>query len=309
MNTRVHRGEDGVLYLVGGSNDVISLYTAEGFASAVSVSAWRERLAAREALFARLGIPWRLLLAPEKLSVMGLEVASGLIGAPAVPPAERLISALPHACLVDPAGYLRDQVRAGYAIYPATDSHWTSLGALSAFQWLMHAFGMSPDYGVYAGCAGQVLRYHGDLWEERFGDIGVDWFERRQIPETLVCTEANALVQFKERIGRENDGRLHTGSAATWRNSAAQFDQRVVLFGSSFSDYRAACSLLTFVAALFFREVHFVWSTSVDVGLVERLAPDLVILEMPERFLPLCPGDELDLERYARGRIEAFELG
>ncbi len=305
MDLRVHRSGDDVLYLTGGTNNVISLYTAEGFSSAVSVSGWRDRLAARDALFARLGIPWRLLLSPEKLSITGLADACALTGTAAVPPAERLGQVLPHAALVDPAGYLRDQHRSGYGVYPATDSHWTTIGAFSAFQWLMGSLGLHPDGDVFAACAPYWLRYHGDLWDERLADIPPDRFERRTLPPWVSCTFQNALVDFKDCTGRENDGRLHTGCATSWRNDAAQFDQRVMLFGSSFSDYRASCSLLTFMAALYFREVHFIWSTSLDPAAIAELRPDLVLVEMPERFLPHCPADDLDLDRYARQRIAA----
>ncbi len=308
MEKRVHRSGDDVLYLTGGTNNVISLYTAEGFASAVSVSAWRARMAARDVFFRRLGLPWRLLLTPEKLSVMGLDAASALTACQATPPAERFRGLLPHAALVDPAGYLRDQVNRGYQVYPATDSHWTSIGAFSAFQWLMSSLGLPPDDAVFAACQPYGLSYHGDLWEPRFADVPPDRFERRSLPDGVRCTSQNVLVAFKERTGRENDGRLHTGCATSWHNAAAQFDQRIVLLGSSFSDYRAACSLLTFVAALYFREVHFVWSTSVDLALVERLAPDLVLIEMPERFLPVCPLDDLNVEDYARQRVKEAVL-
>ena len=68
-----------------------------------------------------------------------------------------------------------------------------------------------------------------------------------------------------------------------------------MLFGSSFSEYRAECSLLTFLAALIYKEVHFVWSTSLDLRLIERIRPDLAILELPERFITSCPTDTFDL--------------
>ncbi len=307
MLTRVHRSGDGVLYLTGGSNNVIGLYAAAGFAAAVPAAAWRERLAARTAFFAARGIAWRLLLAPEKLSVTGLDVAAELLGEDAVPPAERFCQLMQHPCLVDPAGVLRAQARQGHAVYPATDSHWTSLGAFAAFQWLMGALGRTPDSAAFMRCAPQSLTYHGDLWDPSHDDLPPDVFERRTPPASLRCVARNRLVAFKDRVGGENDMRLHTGSATTWHNAGAEYGERLLLFGSSFSDHRAACSLLTFVAALYFREVFFVWSTDVDLALVARLRPDLVVIEMPERFLPICPGDALEVDVYAEERIRAYQ--
>ncbi len=306
MSSRVHRSPDGILYLTGGSNDVLSLFSPAGFATGVDVGAWRGRLAARAALFAGLGIPWRLVLAPEKLSVLGLDVARILAGPDAMPPAQRLCHLLPHPALVDPAGYLRDQQAAGYRVYMPTDSHWTSLGAFSAFQWTMANMGLQFDHSVYAAQPVIPMRYHGDLWEAGHSDIPVDPFERRSLPQSVTRVHANALVQFKERIGRENDMRLHTGSHVVYRNPAAEHPGRILLFGSSFSDHRAECSLLTYVTTLFFRETHFIWSTSLDIAYLERLAPDVVVFEMPERFLPHCPDDTLENEAHAQTRIAAW---
>jgi len=303
MSSRVMRSGEGVLFLTGGSNDVLQLFSAAGFARAVDLAAWHDRLAARDALFAERGIPWRLLLAPEKLSVLGQSV----LGPDAMPPAQRFLQALPHPAVIDPAGYLRDQHAAGYSVYPATDSHWTSIGAFSAFQWLMADMGVALDYSAYAACAPLPMHYHGDLWDAAHADLPPDLFERRVPPASLHRIHANTLVQFKERHGRENDMRLHTGSHVVYRNEAAQNPGRLLLFGSSFSDHRAECSLLTFAAALFFREVHFIWSTSLDIATIDRVEPDLVLVEMPERFLPLCPCDDLDIEAYAAARLAHWQ--
>ena len=302
---RVLRSRDDVLFLAGGSNDVLRLYDADGFAALVPVDAWRARLGARAATFSRLGVPWCQILAPEKLSIVGDSVVADQVSA-AIPPATRLRDALsighvaPDAArhLVDPACFLREQRDRGYVLYPRTDSHWTCVGALCAFQWVAPLLGVTLDYTAFQETQLRVLCYHGDLWSETYGDIPPDRFERRAIPTTITRIGANDIVRLKEELHLENEAGLHVGSYAAYRNSAAQLPERLVLFGSSFSDYRAECSLLTFVATLFFREVHFVWSTSLDIPLIERLAPDRVLIEMPERFITTCPSDEFDLVSY-----------
>jgi hypothetical protein len=304
---RVIRSRD-MLFLAGGSNDVLRLYSAEGFAAAVPVAAWADRMAARKALFARLGAPWCMLLAPEKLSVLGDEALCRRVGAP-MPPAARLQQAIGSAFIADPRDFLRTQHERGYAMYPRTDSHWTCLGALSAFQWAAPMLGLRLDYAPYQQTASHLLSYYGDLWSPREADIPPDEFERRAMPASLVRTCANGIVRLKESAGLENEAGLHVGSAVAFRNEAAQMDERLVLFGSSFSDYRAECSLLTFVAALFFREVHFVWSASLDIGLIERLAPDRVLIEMPERFLTVCPADDFDLAAHAAAAVASWRRG
>jgi hypothetical protein len=290
---RVIRSRD-TLFLAGGTNDVLSLYDAAAFSALVPVEAWRARLAARDALFARLGVPWCQLLAPEKLSVLGDAILADRLVA-SVAPGSRLANLLGCPRLLTPLDYLRAQRDQGYALYPRTDSHWTCLGALCAFQWAAPSLGLALDYAPFHAAVVRKLVYHGDLWGEDHGDIPPDAFDRRVVPTTIVRTHANAIVQMKERERRENEAGLHVGSHVAYANEAAPLRERLVLFGSSFSDYRAECSLLTFIAALFFREVHFVWSTSLDVGLIESIAPDRVMIEMPERFLTACPTDEFDL--------------
>jgi len=294
---RVIRSHDNVLFLAGGSNDVLRLYDADGFAALVSVAAWRARLVAREALFARLGIPWCQVLAPEKLSVMGDSVLADHV-AHSVSPGARLAAALGTRRLVTPAAFLRAQLERGFDIYPRTDSHWTCIGAFSAFQWAAPVLGLALDYAPFAATAVRMLSYHGDLWSEEYGDIPADRFERRALPAGMFRVNANEIVRLKERAGLENEAGLHVGSAVIYRNEGAQLAERLLLFGSSFSDHRAECSLLLFVAALFFREVHFVWSANLDVGLIEGVAPDRVLIEMPERFLTICPADDFDLATY-----------
>ena len=299
MNPLVHRAEDGQLYLIGGSNDVLRPYTDAGFAKVVDIAAWRARLEARAAFFHRLGIPWAHVLAPEKLSITGDAVLADLVGPDANPPGARLVTGLGHKALVYPRDYLREQAAKGFPVYPRTDSHWTAAGALCAFQWLAPTLGLHLNFAPVLALEPYRLSYRGDLWSTDFPDLPPDIFRRYRMPAQIRRIAANELVLLKERENLENAGGLHVGSYVAFRNDAAERPERLVLFGSSFSEYRPECSLLTFLAALFFREVHFVWSSDLDTGFIERLAPDMALIEMPERFLTECPTDQFDLATHA----------
>jgi hypothetical protein len=89
-------------------------------------------------------------------------------------------------------------------------------------------------------------------------------------------------------------------------HASATRPERLVFFGSSFSEHRAECSLLSLLAALFFREVQFVWSSSLDLHFIERLAPDIALAEMPERFLTRCPDDDFDLGLHGERVVRAW---
>ncbi len=278
---------------MGGSNDVLRLYTD---ADLLPIEAWQARIAAREAFFAGVGVEWRMLLVPEKLSVHG----DDLLPVGSIPPAQRMV----HRRLVNPTAALRRLVPSGYA---NTDSHWLPEGAACGFAQVMAALGLAFDAAAPERLALREVSFHGDLWDDSHADLPPDRFARRALPDSVRRVHANRIVAFKEANGLENETGLHTGSHVVWRNHAAPHQARVVLFGSSFSDYRAECSLLSFLAAISFTEVHFVWSADLDLGLITRIAPDIAILEMPERFLTHCPRDEFDLTAHEDAVLARYD--
>jgi alginate O-acetyltransferase complex protein AlgJ len=164
--------------------------------------------------------------------------------------------------------------------------------------------GLDLDYRAFLELAALPMSYRGDLWGDGYADFPPDMFARRAVPPAIARIHANPVVVLKERLGLTNEAGLHVGSHVVFRHKQAQRRERLVLFGTSFSDYRLECSLLTFLAALFFREVHFVWSTDLDLDFIARLRPDIALLEMPERFLTFCPADRFDLAAHA-GRLVA----
>lgn len=287
---RVIRHAD-TLFLAGGSNDVLRLYDDVGFAELVPIDAWRHRLAEREAFFKSHGIAWRMLLAPEKLSILGDKV----LPPDSRTPSRRLHEAVPHSHCVDPTAALR---RAGQAAYAFTDSHWLPLGAATAFEQAMAALGISFDAGILDRLPLREQVFHGDLWDASYADLPPDHYPRRALPASVSRVHVNGIVALKEALNLENEPGLHTGSHVIWRNQDAPRPERVVLFGSSFSEYRTDCTLLSFMAAITFAELHFVWSANLDLDLIARIAPDIALLEMPERFLTECPRDDFNLAAY-----------
>ena len=276
---------DDTLFLAGGSNDVLRLYSEDGFAELVDVSAWKIRLAAREAFFHDRKIPWCQLLVPEKLSVGG----DALLPHGSRPPAARFRAAMRSPRLVDPTAAMRAR---GSACYARTDSHWLPEGAAVGFGAAMAALRMPAIPFDLPLCE---TYFHGDLWSAEHADLPQEKFARLAVPDSITRIYANPIVALKAQRGLENEAGLHIGSHVVWRNDRAPLAQRLLLFGSSFSEYRLACSLLSLQAALTFAEVHFVWSSDLDLGLIDRITPDLALLELPERFLTHCPRDDFDL--------------
>lgn len=301
---RVRAGGDGLLYLSGGANEVLNLYRPGFFEARCPWPEWQARIAARTKFFSRAGAEWRLLLAPEKLSVLGTAQLAQWLGDYAIP-GDRFAERLAAPQVISPRRYLVDQSRT-YACYARTDSHWTSLGALSAFQIFAASLGLDPDYGVVGRLRPVELCFHGDLWSPGLEAIAPDVFRRYHVPDWLEIVYANPLVGYKNAHGLENEAGLHAGSHVIVRNERAELPRTLALFGSSFSEYRLECSLLTFVCALFFRTVHFIWSVDLDLDYIARHRPDCVLIEMPERFLLSCPADDLCVEEHAVRRLADY---
>jgi len=303
---RVVRSQDGVLYLVGGSNTVASLYGEAGFA-AVNVAAWQRRLDERARFAAARGVRLALLIVPEKLSLATLVEADRqrIFGEPdpdrLTPPGRRFIGLCGGADTVYPDSYLCSQAKT-FRVFTATDSHWTWIGAFSAFQVLMTGLGLAPDYHSFVDLEKYTVRYHGDLWSPACADLPMATFERVRLPATVRRTYCNRIVGLKERRGLENEPGLHVGSHCIFANDAAEIAEDVILFGSSCSEYRLEASLLTAIFAHYFRTVHFIWSTSLDLDYIARHHPHLVVAEMPERFLTECPDDSFCVEAEALRR-------
>jgi hypothetical protein len=297
---RVVRSQDGVLYLVGGSNTVASLYGEAGFA-AVNVAAWQRRLDERARFAAARGVRLALLIVPEKLSLATLVEADRqrIFGEPdpdrLTPPGRRFIGLCGGADTVYPDSYLCSQAKT-FRVFTPTDSHWTWIGAFSAFQVLMARLGRAPNYHSFVDLEKYTVRYNGDLWSQAVADLPMDAFERVRLPASVRRAYCNRIVGLKERLGLENEAGLHVGSHCIFANDAAEIREDVVLFGSSCSEYRLEASLLTAIFAHYFRTVHFIWSTSLDLDYIARHHPHLVVAEMPERFLTECPDDSFCVE-------------
>ncbi len=306
---RVFRSSENKLYLLSGSNDSATLYSNPGFTDAVDCEAWRSLFGRRDHFTKALKIKYCQLIVPEKLSIYPLNhdeahhVFSKEHLDDLLPPGQRLLQRASYYNVIYPYAFLRSQAE-NFPIYPATDSHWSWIGAFSAFQVLMANWRCEVNLHSFVNLPKFLLKYQGDLWEPEYHDIPAETFERASLPDSIRRVYCNSMVGLKESLKAENDAGLHVGSQCIFVNDAAERKETVVLFGSSFSEYRLDASLLTAIFSFYFRTVHFIWSTSLDLNYIARHRPDFVVAEMPERFLTSCPDDSLDIEALSVGKVQ-----
>jgi hypothetical protein len=308
---RVVSSANGYLYLVGGSNNTIDLFDPKEFERIVPLDSWAHIIRERDTFFEAARIPWVMLLSPEKLSIYGKSTIQELVGDEFRSPGESFIKHLGARNISYPRDFLIKQSET-YQLYPKTDSHWTHLGAFCAFQLLQSTLGYNLDSAELLRLPNIELSYFGDLWSPDFPELRPETFIRKKVPVGIRAVYVNPVVGLKEARDLRDEPALHAGSHTIFFNTQAQTKGRVILFGSSFSEYRLDCSLLTFIFCMHFDEVHFIWSTNLDYDYISRLHPTLVVVETPERFLTQCPRDDLcieavgvDLAKRWRGRQKA----
>ena len=285
----VHVGREGWLFLIGGTNRVIEQYRST-WTWWWLLRGWTRRIEARAARARELGIRYLHVVVPEKLSVYD-DRTDGLRYDWRKSPARRLARRLADsAAFVDLVGPMRAARDGPEPLYYLTDTHWTHEGCFLAYRNLMRACGavVPPDLADRPRFDSERVR---DLGEK----VPARPSERTSlalIARDAVRSHANTLVDAYEAADRA--AYLHRGAHVVFRNESPAVDPRtLVLFGDSYAHF--APIMLTGLLAESFREVHFVWSASLDWNYVEKVRPDLLVTEIAERFMVRIPDDRYDV--------------
>lgn len=305
MTNGVIIGQDGWLFLSGGSNSPSDYLEGRKVFGPELVSRWCDLLAER----VRSVGPARYLhlFAPNKETIYSAE--AGLTGESlsrsplAVLMNSPILQRDPvvQQCIVNPVNYFR-RISAQYPLYWKTDSHWSPTGCFAAYQLVCAALGTQPVKDLLGRpCrAGNVAMDLGGKLTPPVKE-SVKFYDFTTNARRI---HANAVVELKEARKLENEGGLHVGSNVVFRNEAASDSRRVIIFGDSFSEYRTG--LLTGMLAETFREVHFVWSVYMDMNYIAKYNPDIVLGEIVERFMPNVPNNSFDLDLYANKKVADY---
>ncbi|CCK76142.1 conserved hypothetical protein [Oleispira antarctica RB-8] len=289
----VYVAPNGWLFLIGGANKVIDIYS--GKKDKTWVSGWANLIDQRLSRFLAQGIKYCHIAAPEKLSIYSRYLEKdfakiiNLDNSPALLLERGIISDKCLSAYINPSAYLQKQSET-YQVYHKTDTHWSFLGAYSAYQLLMNRLGFEVDSGILDNrtLGGECVMDLGGKMVPAITENVFFYTPRPQVRRVF----RNKLVEYKENMGLEDEGGLHVGSSVSFVNDKALHDYRVLIFGDSFSECRP--QLLTGLIAETFTNVKFVWGLSVDQNIVSEFKPDIIITEAAERFMPFyTPKDDL----------------
>ena len=294
----VHIGRDDWLFLTGGSNRVLDQFGVQGFPRA-SLWKWRTLLSERVRRCARLGAVYAHAVAPEKLTIYH-DATHDLPFDPKRAPALRLRRWLTGSraarAWVDLVAPLR-AARHDAPLYLRTDSHWTFEGCEIAYRAICAKLRVAPRDDIRARRVDTPEIYIGDLGS-KLDPFRSQTLRSCRFETAAVRHSANGLIHHHEALGRIGDA--HIGAHAVFRNADPKADpRRIVVFGDSYAHHapNSPVSTLTPFLADTFREVHFLWSTSIDWSYLDTVRPDFVLGEIAERFMIEIPirGFRIDL--------------
>lgn len=296
----VHVGRDGWLFLTGGSNAVLDQYADPGFPRA-KLWRWRRILETRVRRCVELGTRYAHVVAPEKLAIYP-QTCDGLPFDPDRAPVLRMERWLRFSSArrhwIDLVRPFRARA-AEIPLYRRTDSHWSFSGYLLAYGEICRHLGLRPREDIARRCIGSAGAYAGDLGL-KFDPVRLEMAEPCLFDSAARRIYANSLVTTLESQGRGRDA--HIGAHVIFRNDSPQADpRRLVLFADSYGHHTVTphTASLTPMLADTFREVHVLWSTSIDWGYVARTKPDFVVAEIAERFMIDVPQTGFNIEKLA----------
>lgn len=281
-------GDEGWLFLCGGSNANLGQYVGAVQMEPSWLGEWEQVIQRREEELRSLGVASALLVVPDKLAVYEQYYPEELSRS-GPRPIERLLS-VPGLPIVYPLAELRAAAAAGEEVYLRTDTHLTFRGNAQLFAAVLAELEVEdpPDFSQLP------LRSYPIA-----GDLGVKFD-----PEIVsIVSEPNSL--FGAEIAEDNRDEIaavdgHIGTRRVFRNESARDPRVAVIFGDSFGFSAPYYQGLSWFMAQVFREVHFVWVPfGWDPDYVRACGAEAVLVQGAERFVARVPHTTVDASRLA----------
>ncbi|AWB35558.1 glycosyltransferase family 2 protein [Orrella marina] len=279
---KVLKGEHGWLFLDNDTNGSVDQFTGHMRLSTAGLTGWQDYFTEAGKLASKLGVPWALLIAPSKESILGNRYHPRKPGTAGPIDQVRAISAT-HP-LVYPDDTLRDL---GEEAFIPTDTHWSHRGAMHA------ALELAGRLGVNVHRCKQAFEKDVYALREMGGDLG-NKLTPRQSSKVQVLTSFNHVRQKKYDNGLPNFGRLIVTEYPKALNKGT-----LVLFGSS-SSYAMFNHLVRI-----FKRIVFVHSAgNIDPFVVQQIKPSFLAAQTNGRFVIMPPTVGQSLRSQIQEKIE-----
>ncbi|WP_434986139.1 hypothetical protein [Vreelandella zhaodongensis] len=285
---KVLEGKQGWLFLDNDTNGSVDQFMGRMRLTQAGVDGWNNYLT--ELADTAGKVPWALLIAPSKESVMGAsyhplpEGASG--------PMHQVLALSASAGAVYPVSELK---ALGDSAFIPTDTHWTHKGALAATLALLAGLGIDEN-----ACHALFEQDH-YISKTIVGDLG-----NKLTPKQVSSVEM--LVSFGYAQYKTYDNGLpNFGRLLVVEYPEALVPSTCLVFGSS-SSY----SMFNYLCRVFQRVVFVHSAGSIDTALITAVAPAYLVAQTNARFVVQVPTvthclDEVIREKCAQLDDKAFE--
>jgi hypothetical protein len=273
-------GQDGHLFLVEGSNNVLELFdrSHRDPASTMVAEQWITLIKRRIDSVHALGARFIQIIIPDKISV-DRELLDGSLSIPTATLAAfevRCANEIPSACYLSGLSTFA-KLPPGTA-FRKIDTHLTPEGAFAVFSEICLMLG-SASVGNLRFDIPCVVS--GDLAHRFFGH---DLFDINYCAAQPGFLRGRRLVaEVAPPVGRV------IGMRQVFMNDAAPIDKKVIVFGNSFFAGHNWQGYINYWMSCWIREYHFVWLPEIDLDYVKAEKPDFVIGQTIERFLDIVP--------------------
>jgi alginate O-acetyltransferase complex protein AlgJ len=302
---RLLEGREGWAFLCDDANGNLDQLLGDLLFTEPDLHDYRAILQARQRHLARLGIPYLFAVIPSKEAIYPerLPASSPQVGIPGL--TDQLTEALAgtKVKIVDLHSPMRAAARAGGELYYLRDCHWTFDGALVGAQALLGAL---RSIGFTEAQLDERELSRVDVTVE--GDLtGKERVALRDGQLVAATSEMEPVVREPDRkpdlaaLGlRRVPTPEHLVVSPTRETVILEHERRpagprAIVYRDSFGDY-----LQPFLSSAFARTT-WLWTRTIDMPLIERERPDVVIQVVAERFLAQLPyGDVLEVNGLQR---------
>lgn len=285
-------GHDGFVFAMTGSNRIADRFFSRGRETAErtdrEVMEWENAIKARVQWCDSNGIRFRQLIVPDKHSVLPRQSPLDIDG-PTLAYANLMRRFAKESYVLDLLPSLRQVAESSHSPWLRTDTHPSSAGVQAMVSDLMSS--LSYDTSVVQSSAPvDTTRIKGDL--------GVGFFSVPMYEEVVNFSQLSQCAAdeipsevLRRQFSHKRGADWRRGHYEVFRNRLAPFDEKVMLVGTSTSNFGKLSNQITWWLKQLFKEVHFVWQTEIEFELVEAAQPSILIGQTVERYLARTPAD------------------
>ncbi|CAH2603059.1 conserved protein of unknown function [Rhodovastum atsumiense] len=276
-DSEVTIGRDGFLFLVGGSNNVLSQYTNSE--DSPTTKRWLTTIRARQDYCATRGIQFFQMIIPEKQSIMP-EFFPTRLETPT-----KLLTAITHDLKSEPFfidcwSILRDLIiKRGIHPFRKVDSHLSYFGAEEIIRKFCEKIGLQKDI------------FCKNFFEQsRSGDLGKKFFQGDMLEHQLAPAEDwEFALDTPELTYIDTPKQGHGDTVMEWRARCPLSPQTLLIFGNSMFERGGAPEGLSWWMSRIFARTRFVWSGNMQEKHIEEFSPGMIICQTVERFCLSVP--------------------